>query len=69
MFKDEGIHTSKYWRKRGEETRVRRESMHDEIAKATMLKIASTYDQMAKRAAELEGKGISRFANRRDRLT
>jgi hypothetical protein len=49
-----GMHSSDYWRQRAEEARVRGDDMRDFNAKATMLKIASMYDQMALRAAERE---------------
>jgi hypothetical protein len=52
--KDDGLRTSRYWRERAEEARVRASEMHNPDAELAMLSIASTYDRMAERAAKRE---------------
>jgi hypothetical protein len=54
--KDDGLRTSRYWRERAEEARVRASEMHNHDAELAMLSIAATYDRMAERAAQRETK-------------
>jgi hypothetical protein len=46
------INDPKHWRDRAQESRARAEQLDDLEAKATMLRIAADYDQLAERAEQ-----------------
>jgi hypothetical protein len=53
---DGGLRTAAYWHERAEKARALSEQMKDRDARATMEKIATMYEAMAKTAAARETK-------------
>ena len=68
MATDGKIWTSREWRDRAYEARVRADDMNNPSAKATMIRIAKLYDSMAARIERREREGrTARLTGRDDR--